>query len=383
MKVYLDNGATTVVAEEVAKEIVDVMTKKFGNASSLYTPGKEAKELLENSRKIIAEKINAKPAEIIFTSGGTEADNLAIRGFVHANMSKGDHIITSSIEHHAVLAACEQLQKDGFEVTVLPVNEEGFVSLDDLKKAITEKTILVTIMHANNEIGTIQPIKEIGEFCKERGIAFHTDAVQTFTKVPIDVDAMNIDMLSLSAHKIHGPKGIGALFVRKGIKLNKMLFGGHQENEMRAGTENVAGVVGFAKATELTTKADIKHMQVLRDKLIDGLLKIPHTQLNGSRENRLCNNASIIFKYIEGEAMLMRLDAQGIYVSTGSACSSKELTPSHVLTAIGLPPEIAHGSIRFTLSKYTTQEEIDYVLNIVPTVVLALRKISPFSRGFD
>ena len=379
-RVYLDNGATTKVDEGVARVIQEYMVDKFGNPSSLHEFGREAKNALDRSRRVIAAKINANSDEIIFTSGGTEADNLAIRGVAYANKDK-NHIITSKIEHHAVLNTCKQLEKEGFRVTYLDVDGGGFVDLEQLKNAIDEKTALVSIMHANNEIGTIEPIEEISRICKEKNILFHTDAVQSFTKVPINVKKMGIDLLSLSAHKIHGPKGMGALYIREGVKTNKMLYGGHQENDLRAGTENVPGIVGFAKAVEISNDKDIKRMTKIRDKLINAVFeRIPDVLLNGSKEKRLCNNADFSFKYVEGESLLLYLDSRGIAVSTGSACSSKSLKPSHVLTAIGLKPEIAHGSLRFTLSKETTEEDIDYVIGHLVETIGYFRKMSPLVK---
>jgi cysteine desulfurase len=380
MKVYLDNGATAMVAPEVIGAMMPYFSEKYGNASSLHTFGREAKEALDKARAIIAQKLNASPEEIIFTSGGTESDNLAIKGIAYAHKDRGNHIITTKIEHPAVLSACATLEKEGFKVTYIDVDKEGIVKLEQLTKAITDKTILVSVMHANNEIGTIQPIKEIGELCRKHKIFFHTDAVQSFTKVPLDVKKVNVGLISLSAHKIHGPKGVGVLFVKKGTKLKKWADGGGHEFRMRAGTENISGIVGFARAAELAGEKQVTQMTKLRDKLIDGLLVIPHTQLNGSRTERLCNNANISFHYVEGESFLMYLDEAGIAVSTGSACSSHSLQPSHVLMALGLKAETAHGAIRFTLSKYTTEEEIEYTIKTVKEVVEKLRKFSPLAR---
>jgi len=380
MKVYLDNGATTKVAPEVVKAMIPYFTEQYGNASSLHGFGQAAKEALDNARAVIAKRINAEPEEIIFTSGGTESNNLAIKGIAYAHKDKGNHIITSKIEHPAVLAACATLEREGFKISYIDVDKEGFVKLGQLEKTITDKTILVTIMHANNEVGTIEPIKEIGEICKKHKVIFHSDAVQSFTKVPIDIKKINVDLVSLSSHKIHGPKGVGALYIRKGIKIKKLADGGGHEFRIRAGTENIPGIVGFAKAVELVKEKDIQHMTKLRDTLIAELLAIPHTQLNGSKKERLCNNVNISFHYIEGESLLMSLDDNGIAVSTGSACSSHSLTPSHVLMALGLKAEIAHGSIRFTLSKYTTEKEINYTIKIVKEVVEKLRKFSPLAR---
>ncbi|MBL7100638.1 MAG: cysteine desulfurase NifS [Nanoarchaeota archaeon] len=379
-KAYLDNGATTQVAKEVAKAMQIIFTKKFGNPSSLHNFGEVASKELEKAREVIANKINAQPHEIVFTSGGTEADNIAIKGIAHMNRDKGDHIITSAIEHPAVLSTCETLEKEGFKVTYLSVDKEGFIDLKKLEDAITPKTILVTVMHANNEIGTIEDIKAVGRICKEKNIYFHSDAVQSFTKVPIDVKQMNIDLLSLSAHKIHGPKGIGALFIKKGIKMKPLFDGGSQENKRRSGTENMPGIIGFGKAVEISEAEHVKKMEKLRDRLIGEIEKIPDVILNGPRNKRLANNVNVVFKYVEGESLLYQLDAKGIAVSTGSACSSQSLSPSHVLIAIGLKPEVAHGSIRFTLSRYTTEEEIDYTIRNVKEIVENLRKISPLAK---
>jgi cysteine desulfurase len=384
MKAYLDNGATTMVDPKVLEAMKPYFTVKYGNASSLHSFGREANDALEKAREVIAKRINAEPAEIIFTSGGTESDNLAVKGVAYANQEKGNHIITSAIEHPAVLNTCRMLEKKGFKVTYLKVDRFGFIDLKQLKKEINDKTILVTIMHANNEIGTIQDINAIGRICKENGVIFHSDSVQSFTKVPIDVKNTNVDLLSFSAHKIHGPKGIGALYIRKGTSIKKMQHGGSQEFNMRAGTENVAGAVGFAKAVELAKEKDNVYIRKLSNRLINGLKKIPDTLLNGPLgEKRLCNNVNFIFRFIEGEAMLLHLDAKGIAVSTGSACSQRDLKPSHVLTAIGLRPDVAHGSIRFTMSKFNTAKEIDYTIKCVKEVVENLRQISPLRRGYD
>ncbi len=384
MKIYLDNGATTKVDAKVLEAMKPYFTEKYGNASSLHSFGREAGEALEKARQVIAKRINAEPGEIIFTSGGTESDNMAIKGAVYANQDKGNHIITSTIEHPAVQNTCKMLEKKGFRVTYLKVDGEGFVDLEQLKREINDKTILVTIMHANNEIGTVQDIDAIGRICREKGVMFHSDAVQSFTKVPIDVQKTPVDMLSFSAHKIHGPKGIGTIYIRKGTSLKKTQFGGSQEFNLRAGTENVAGAVGFAKAVELAKEKETAQIAKLRDRLIKGLGKIPDAMLNGpAGEKRLCNNVNFIFRFIEGEAMLLHLDAKGIAVSTGSACSQRDLKPSHVLTAIGLRPDIAHGSIRFTMSRFNTAKEIDYTIKCVKEVVENLRQISPLRRGYD
>jgi len=379
MNVYLDNGATTKVDKEVVKAMLPYIDEIYGNASSLHQFGQQAKAALEASRETIAKAINAQPDEIIFTSGGTESDNIALQEIAYTNKDKGNHIITTKIEHHAVKNTCKFLEKDGFKITYLDVDKEGFIDIDQLKKEINDKTILVSIIHANNEIGTIQNIEEIGKICKDNSIYFHTDAVQSFTKTKIDVKKQNIDLASFSAHKIHGPKGIGALYIKKGTKIHPLTHGGSQENRLKPGTENIPAIVGFAKAVEIAE--DCKEIQKLRDYFIEKVEKeIPETKLNGSRTERLCNNINITFKYIEGEALLIKLDDKGIAVSTGSACSSKELTPSHVLTAIGLDPAVAHGSIRFTLSKYTTKEELDYTIKHLKEAVEELRNISPLWR---
>lgn len=381
MKVYLDNAATTRTDPEVVKAMLPYFTEKYGNASSLHEFGREAKETLDRAREIVAKKINALPEEIIFTSGGSESDNLALKGVAYFNREK-NHLITSKIEHPAVLSICKELEKEGFKVSYLNVDKDGLVDLEELESSITDKTSLVTIMHANNEIGVIQPIAEIAKICKKHKVLFHTDAVQSFTKANIDVKKQGIDLASFSSHKIHGPKGVGALFIRKGVKIKKQIFGGHHEFNLRAGTENIPAIVGFARAVELANNIHIERMTKLRDKLINEIIKnISDVSLNGSREKRLCNNANVSFKYVEGESLLLHLDMRGISVSTGSACSSHSLKPSHVLMAIGLKPEIAHGSIRFTLSRYTTEEEIDYTVKNLKGIVENLRKISPLTQG--
>jgi len=379
MKIYLDNAATTRVADEVIKAMLPYFRLYYGNPSSLHTKGHEAKEALEKSRKILAKSINAKQEEIIFTSGGSESNNLAIKGIAYALQHKGDEIFVSSIEHPSVLEAARSLVKKGFVVKELPVDSEGLIKIDELERLISSRTILVSVMHANNEIGTIQPIKEIAKICKEKDIIFHTDAVQSFTKVGIDVKKIKADLISFSAHKIHGPKGVGALFIRQGTKIERQIDGGSQEKKLRAGTENVPGIVGFAKAVQLAKKSYIKKMEKLRDMLIDSVLaSIENCRLNGSRKERLCNNANFSFIGVEGEAIGTYLNSYGIYTSTGSACSQLTLKPSHVLKAIGLKPEEWQGSLRMTLSRYTTKEEISYVLEILPKVVKRLRRISSF-----
>jgi cysteine desulfurase len=375
-RIYLDHAATTPVAKEVLEAMRPFFSERYGNASSLYSLGREAKEAIEDARVKAAKVIGAEPREIIFTSGGSESDNMVLRGIAKA----GDHIITSAFEHHAVLHTCQALEKEGVKVTYLPVTKEGFVRPEDVKKSITRKTKLVSIMHANNEIGTIQPIAEIGRICKDAGVLFHTDAVQTYGKIPIDVKRMNIDFLSASGHKLYGPKGVGILFMRSGASLKPLITGGSQEHKMRAGTENAAGIVGFGKAAELSLKNmnnEAAYLTKLRDMLVEGVLKIEDSWLNGSRQNRLPNNTNFGFDYIEGESIVLHLDLKGVAASTGSACSSESLTPSHVLTAIGLSPVKAHGSLRMTLGKDNTKEEINYVLGVLPEIVENLRRISP------
>lgn len=384
--IYMDYAATTYVKPEVLSEMLPYFTERFGNPSSIYSLSRETAKAVDEARERVAKAINSDSNEIFFTGGGSEADNWALKGVAFANINKGNHIITTKIEHHAILHACEYLEKHGFEVTYLPVNEYGFINIKDLEDAITDKTILVSIMFANNEIGTIQPIKEIGKLCKDKKILFHTDAVQALGNVPIDVKDMNIDLLSMAAHKIYGPKGTGALYIRKGVKIHNLIHGGAQERARRAGTENVAGIVGFGKAIELAVESmeeHVKKLTYLRDKLIDGLLKIPYSRLNGPvKDNRLPGNVNICFRFIEGEAILLLLDSMGVCASSGSACTSGSLDPSHVLLAIGLPHEIAHGSLRLSLGDGNTEEEVDYVIESVAKVVSRLRDMSPLWDDF-
>jgi cysteine desulfurase len=377
-RVYMDHAATTYVDPRVVQAMLPYFTECFGNASSLHSFGREAKEALEHSREIVAKALGASPNEIFFTSGGTESDNLAIKGVIYANRNK-NHIITSIIEHHAVLETCNSLQEQGVEVTYLPVDKQGFVSLNHLEDALTEKTGLVTIMHANNEIGTIEPIKEIGKITRERGVYLHTDAVQSFGKIPTNVNDLNVDLLSISGHKIYGPKGVGVLYVREGVKIEPVQHGGGHERGMRSGTENVPGIVGLAKAVEISHAEMGKESQRLtrlRDKLIKGVLEIEDSWLNGHPTKRLPNNSNFSFSGIEGESLILRLDARGVAASTGSACSSGSGAPSHVLTSIGLTPEQANGSLRLTLGKCNTEEDVDYVLKVLPEIVSDLRKLS-------
>ena len=382
-RIYLDNAATTAVSPEVLEAMLPYFTQCFGNPSSIHSTGRDARRVVDAARRQVAAAIGAQPQEIYFTAGGSESDNWAIKGTAFAKKSRGNHIITSAIEHHAVLHTCAWLEKQGFEVTYLPVDEFGRVRVEDVEKAITDKTILITIMAANNEIGTIQPIAEIGKLAHDKGILFHTDAVQAIGAMPIDVSAMNIDLLSMSGHKFHGPKGIGALYIRKGVKIDQYLHGGAQERGQRAGTENLAGIVGMGKAIEIATQhleENARRLTVLRDKLIDGILaEIPDVRLNGHRTQRLPNNVNVSVRYVEGEALLLRLDLAGIAGSSGSACTSGSLDPSHVLLAIGLPHEIAHGSLRLSLGTDTTEAEIDEVLDKLPGIVKNLRDMSPLN----
>jgi len=384
--VYMDYSATTYVKPEVVEEMLPYFTEKFGNPSSFYGISRETKRAIDKAREQIAKALNCLPDEVYFTGGGSEADNWAIKGIAAAHKNKGNHIITTKIEHHAVLHTCQYLEKNGFEVTYLDVDDEGFVRIEDLKNAITDKTILVSIMFANNEIGTIQPIKEIGEICREKKIFFHTDAVQAVGNIPVDVKDMYIDMLSLAGHKIYGPKGIGVLYIKKGIKIDNLIHGGAQEKNRRAGTENIASIVGLGRAVELATDNLEEHMEkltVLRDKLMDGLLQIPYTKLNGPRgEKRLPSNVNVCFRFIEGESILLSLDFKGVCASSGSACTSGSLDPSHVLLAIGLPHEIAHGSLRLTMGDGSTEEDVDYVLEVVPPIIERLRNMSPLWDDF-
>lgn len=380
-RVYMDYAATTYTKPEVLNEMIPYFTEFFGNPSSIYSLSRETRKAIDLSRDRVARALNAESGEIYFTGGGSEADNWALKGIAFANRSKGNHIITTSIEHHAILHACEFLEKNGFEVTYLPVDEYGFVRLEDLENSITDKTILVSIMFANNEIGTIQKIKEIGKMCREKKILFHTDAVQAVGNVNIDVKDMNIDLLSLAAHKIYGPKGVGALYIRKGVRIENLIHGGGQERSKRAGTENIAGIVGLGKAIEMATAhidERTEKLSILRDKLIQGLLKIPYSRLNGPiGKERLSGNVNVCFQFIEGESVLLLLDDLGICASSGSACTSGALDPSHVLLAIGLPHEIAHGSLRLSIGDGTTEEEVDYVLETIPGIVQRLREMSP------
>lgn len=383
---YFDNAATTRLDDEVLQEMLPYLKENYGNASSIYKLGRESRKAVEESRERISKVLNCKPNEIYFTAGGSESDNMAIKGIAKANKKKGNHIITSKIEHPAVLETCKQLEKEGFEITYISVDENGIVDLEELKKSIKPTTILITIMFANNEIGTIQPIEEIGGIAKESNIYFHTDAVQAVGNAKIDVQKLNIDSLSLSGHKIYGPKGIGALYVKTGVKFEKFIDGGHQERNKRAGTENVAGIVGIGKSIELAYENLNEHnkkIKELRDYYVEQVKeKIPYIKINGDMEKRLPGNCNISFRFIEGEGLLLNLDLKGICASSGSACTSGSLDPSHVLLAIGLPHEIAHGSLRISIGKYNTKEEIDYLVENLVEIVNRLREMSPLWEEF-
>jgi len=384
MRVYMDHGATTAVDPEVKKEMMKFFSDEFGNASQMYEYGRNAAMAVQEARERVAKLIGAEQErEIVFNSGGTEADNTALKGIMLAKRNKKKHMITSVIEHPAILRTAEFLETKGIKVTYLPVDNFGLISLEDLKKEISSETALVSIMHANNEIGTIEPVKEIGEIAHDAGALFHTDAVQTVGKIPVDVNKLNIDLLSLSSHKLYGPKGVGALYKKQGIRLEPLMHGGGHEKGYRSGTENVSGIVGLGKATEIAQKELLKEKKKLtkmRDRIIDNMLKVEDTVLNGHRTKRLPHNANISFKYVEGEALILRLDAKGIYGSTGSACSTKKLEASHVLLAIGLRHEVAHGSLRLTLGRWTTDKEVDYVIKEVPLVIKELREMSAFRK---
>lgn len=383
--VYMDHAATTFTKPEVVEAMLPFLKEHFGNPSSLYSIGREGKEAVETAREQLAVALGADSEEIYFTSGGTESDNWAVKGTAFARRKKGRHIITTSIEHHAVLYPCKYLETQGFDVTYLPVDRNGLIDPAEVEAAIRKDTILISIMHANNEIGTIEPIQEIGEVAKERDVPFHTDAVQVIGAVPLEMKRIHrdVDMLSLSSHKFYGPKGIGALYIREGTEIDNYMHGGGQERRKRAGTENVAGIVGMGKAIELATaniEAHNEKIRKMRDRLLSGVLQITHCRLNGHPEKRLAGNLNFSFEYIEGESLLLMLDQMGICSSTGSACSSGSLEPSHVLRAIGLPPEIAQGSLRLTLGDANSEEDIDYVLEVLPEIVVKLRAMSPFYK---
>lgn len=383
-KVYLDYAATTPVDERIIEAMLPFFSKKFGNSVSSHSFGQEAKEVLTRNREIVADAMKARPEEIIFTSSATESNNFALKGIAFANKNKGKHIIISEIEHSCILETANWLERQGFEITRLSVDKYGLINIDDLEKAIREDTILVSIIHGNNEIGTIQPIKDVGRICHEKGVYFHTDAVQSFGKIEIDVNGMNIDLLTASSHKMYGPKGAACLFIRKGIRIEPLLHGGGHEFELRSGTVNVPSVVGFAKAVEFCCDEMVeekKRLIKLRNRLIDNVLKINNSYLNGHSEKRLPNNSNFRFSFIEGESIIAELESMGITASTGSACSSSKLEPSHVLLSIGLKPEEAHGSLRITMGRWTTTEEIDYLLEVLPKTIKRLRDISPFGKN--
>lgn len=384
-KVYLDNAATTALSPRVLEAMLPYFTQHYGNPSSVHAFGREAKQGLDRARDQVAKALHCEPSEVIFTGCGTESDNTVLLGVAQRYGDKGKHIITTNVEHHAILHTCEYLEKQGYSVTYLPVDQDGLVTAEQVAAAIRPDTILVSIMFANNEVGTIMPIQEIGAVCKEKGVLFHTDAVQAVGHIPVDVQAMHIDMLSLSAHKFHGPKGVGALYCRKGIRLPSYIMGGAQERGRRAGTENVAGIVGLGAAIQLATEQleeNRAKMTALRDRLMTGIqARISEVKLNGHPTNRLPNNVNFSFKYIEGESILLMLDMNGIAASSGSACTSGSLDPSHVLLALGLPHEIAHGSVRLTLGDETTEEDIDYTIDVLEKTVARLRAMSPLYKG--
>ncbi len=383
-RIYMDHNATTPLREEVLEAMLPYLRDEFGNASSLHAYGIRARRAVEAAREQVAAALGAHPREIIFTGCGTEADNQAIKGVAFANRERGNHIITSRIEHKAVLETCEYMEKHGFRVTYLPVDEYGVVHPEDVAQAITEHTVLVSVMFANNEVGTIQPIAEIAQICRQRGVYFHTDAVQAVGKLPVNVEQLGVDLLSLSAHKFYGPKGVGALYVRKGVKIEPLLHGGHQEWGLRAATENVAGIVGLGKAIELRLaemEAEAQRLTALRERLYNGIVaQIDHVYLNGHPTQRLPGTLSVYFDYIEGEAIILGLDLEGVAVSSGSACTSATLEPSHVLLAMGVHPATAQGSLRFSLGRGNTEEDIDYVLQVLPPIVRRLREMSMFSE---
>lgn len=381
----MDNAATTPVSPAVLEKMLPYFSECYGNANSIHSTGLDARKALNAARKKVAAALNCNPEEVYFTSGGSESDNWALKGVAFANRKKGNHIITSAIEHHAILHTCEWLEKQGFEITYVPVDADGLVNPADVEAAITDKTILISVMAANNEIGTIEPIEEIAKIAHAHHVLFHTDAVQAIGAIPVDVRAIGCDLLSLSGHKFHGPKGVGALYIKQGTRIDNLIHGGAQERGRRASTENVAGIVGMAEAIELAT-ANIPEkaarISALRDQLIDGLTALPYVRLNGHRTKRLPGNVNVSVRFIEGESLLLRLDLAGVAASSGSACTSGSLDPSHVLLAIGLPHEIAHGSLRLSLSDTTTQEEVDYVLSVLPGIIEYLRNMSPLYNDF-
>ncbi|MBI1912195.1 MAG: cysteine desulfurase NifS [Deltaproteobacteria bacterium] len=384
-KIYFDHNATTPVIDEVFEAMVPFYKEQWGNPSSIHWAGRGTRKAVEDARENVCKLLNCAPLELIFTSSGTESDNHAIKGIAYAKKDKGNHIITTKVEHPAILSTCKHLAKEGFEITYLEVDKDGLIDLEQLKAAITPKTILITVMFANNETGVLFPIKEIGQIAKERGITFHTDAVQAAGKIPINVQELNVDLLTISGHKIYGPKGVGALFAKRGVRLTPLIHGGHQERNRRGGTENVAGIIGFGKAAEIAIRdldKEIAHLSMLRNRLETGLKeKIQHVYVNGHPEKRLPNTANISFEFVEGESLLLNLDMKGIAASSGSACTSGSLEPSHVLVAMGISLELAHGSVRFSLGKSNTVEEIDYLIEIMPPIVERMRSMSPLFAG--
>jgi len=380
-QIYLDNAATTKMDGKVVASMLPYFEEKYGNASSQHSIGQEVKNALDKSRRIIARAISSRSDEIIFTSGGTESNNLALKGLFFENYPRKNHIITTKIEHDCILNTCKWLEKRGAKVTYLDVDKEGVVNLEDIEKAITDKTFLVTIIHANNEIGTIQDLDKIGKICKAKNVLFHTDACQSFTKIFLNVKKQNLDLVTLNSHKIHGPKGVGVLYIKRGVKIVPLAHGGGHEQGLRSGTENIPGIVGFATAVNIANSKDVNKMEMLKERLIKGLLEIENVTLNGPRKNRLCNNVNVSFNNIEGEAVGGYLENKGIYTSTGSACMSHSLETSHVLKALGLPPLKSNSSLRISLSKFITEQDVDYVLDKIPKIVNKLRKISPLVGG--
>jgi cysteine desulfurase len=384
-KIYFDHNATTPVLDEVFDAMVPFLKEQWGNPSSIHWAGRGTRKAVEDAREKVSALLNCTPLELIFTSSGTEGDNHAIKGLAYAQKNKGNHIITTKVEHPAVLSTCKHLQKEGFEVTYLDVDKDGLISLDELKSAITPKTILISVMYANNETGVIFPIKEIGQIAKEKGVAFHTDAVQAAGKIKIDVQELNVDLLTISGHKLYGPKGIGALFIKRGTRLVPLMHGGHQERNRRGGTENVAGIVAMGKAAEIAMRdmdKETEHLQALKERLEKGMAeRVPHIKVNGHPDKRLPNTANISFEFVEGESLLLNLDMKGIAASSGSACTSGSLEPSHVLVSMGLTHELSHGSVRFSLGKSNTVQEIDYLLEIMPPIVERMRSMSPLYAG--
>ncbi|MBI5587154.1 MAG: cysteine desulfurase NifS [Deltaproteobacteria bacterium] len=384
-KIYFDHNATTPILNDVFEAMVPYLKDQWGNPSSIHWAGRGTKKAVEDAREQVCKLLNCAPLELIFTSSGTEGDNHAIKGIAYAKKDKGNHIITTKVEHPAVLNTCKYLQKEGFEVTYLDVDSDGMIDIDALKGAITPKTILITVMYANNETGVIFPVKEIGDIARERGVTFHTDAVQAAGKVPIDTQKLNIDLLTISGHKLYGPKGMGALYAKRGVRLVPLIHGGHHERNRRGGTENVAGIVGMGKAAEIALKdmdKEIEHLKTLRDRLEKGMAgRIPHIKLNGHADRRLPNTSNISFEFVEGESLLLNLDMKGVAASSGSACTSGSLEPSHVLVSMGLSHELSHGSVRFSLGKSNTAEEIDFLLEIMPAIVERMRSMSPLYAG--